>query len=68
VLNSEFAMRRTRTLTVRSPFPSMLSRQIVIKEKKLVISPVEVALDDIQERIVSMVDESRKLPPKAHQM
>jgi hypothetical protein len=56
--------KRTTTLTVRYPFPYILSRQIVIKREVRDLSPIEVALDDIQERIVSMVDELRKPPSK----
>lgn len=56
--------KRTTTLTVRYPFPYILSRQIVIKREVRDLSPIEVALDDIQERIVSMIDELRKPPSK----
>lgn len=56
--------KRTTTLTVRHPFPYILSRQVVIKREVRDLSPIEVALDDIQERIVSMVDELRKPPSK----
>lgn len=56
--------KRTTTLYVKYPFPYILTRQIVIKREVRDLSPIEVALDDIQERILSMTDELRKPPSK----
>jgi hypothetical protein len=57
--------KRTTTLTVKYPFPYILSRQIVATREVRDLSPIEVALDDIQERIVSMSDELKKPSSKA---
>jgi hypothetical protein len=57
--------KRTTTLTVKYPFPYILSRQIVATREVRDLSPIEVALDDIQERIISMNDELKKPSSKA---
>lgn len=56
--------KRTTILTVKHPFPYILTRQMVIKREVRDLSPIEVALDDIQERVISMIDELRKPPSK----
>lgn len=52
--------KRTTILYVKHPFPYILTRQVVTKREVRDLSPIEVALDDIQERILSMTDELRK--------
>jgi hypothetical protein len=45
---------RTTTLHVREPFPYALTRQLVVKRDVRIMSPIEVATQDIQDRVESM--------------
>lgn len=45
---------RTTTLYVREPFPYILTRQLVVRRDVKVLSPIEVATQDIQDRVDSM--------------
>ena len=49
--------KRTFTLTVAIPFPFCCNRQIVHSKFIKELTPIEVAIDDIEERIVSFRDE-----------
>lgn len=48
---------RTTVLTVKEPFPYILTRQLVISREVKLVSPIEVTMQDIQDRIESMEDE-----------
>lgn len=48
---------RTTFLTVREPFPFALTRQLVIHRDVKILNPIEVATQDIQDRVESMETE-----------
>jgi hypothetical protein len=56
--------KRTTVLTVRSPFPYLASRQLVISREVRDLSPIEVATDDIEDIIGKMAIELKKAPSK----
>ena len=43
--------KRTTYLTVKEPFPGIFIRQGVIDSKSVNLSPIEVAVEDIAERL-----------------
>jgi hypothetical protein len=49
--------KRNIIFTVPDPFPSVYTRQVVISTTTREVSPIEVAIDDIEERIVAMNSE-----------
>jgi len=57
--------KRTTVLHVPRPFPYVLTRQVVCKREVRDLTPIEVAIDDINERIQTMNDELKKKPSKA---
>ena len=54
--------KRTTVLTVPHPFPFLLTYQEVVKREVRDLTPIEVAIDDIMERIATMEEEIRKKP------
>lgn len=54
--------KKTTILTVPHAFPFMLLRQQVCKREIRKLNPIEVAIDDISERIASMTEELSKKP------
>lgn len=50
------------TLTVKESFPYILTRQLVAKREVTILSPIEVAIYDIEERIESMEKELEFTP------
>jgi hypothetical protein len=49
--------KRTTTLTVKEPFPGIFTRQQVMSSTSAELSPIEVALEDVAERIEAMQTE-----------
>ena len=54
--------KRTTVLTVPHPFPYLLTHQEVVKREVRDLTPIEVAIDDIMERVATMEEEIRKKP------
>lgn len=48
--------KRTTFLYVEEPFPGSITRQQVIRRQVRVLTPIEVAIDDIDERVHSMAE------------
>ncbi len=48
---------KTTILTVKEPFPYILTRQLVVSREVHILSPIEVAIQDIEDRIESMEQE-----------
>lgn len=51
---------RTTTLTVKEPFPFVLTRQLVQSRKTQEFTPIEVSINDIRERVDDMMQELDK--------
>ncbi len=49
--------KRTVIFTVPEPFPYICSRQVICEKRSIELSPIEVAVDDIQDRIESFKQE-----------
>jgi hypothetical protein len=56
--------KRTTILYVAHAFPYLTTHQEVLKREVRDLTPIEVAIDDINERIVTMDDELKKKPSK----
>lgn len=52
---------RSTILTVKDPFPYILTRQLVQSREVRIYSPIEVAIYDIEERIEAMESELEKV-------
>ena len=52
---------RSTILTVKYPFPYILTRQLVLTREVIIYSPIEVAIYDIKERIEAMEEELEKV-------
>jgi hypothetical protein len=48
---------KTTILTVKEPFPYILTRQLVASREVYILCPIEVAIQDIEDRIESMEQE-----------
>lgn len=55
---------KTTVLTVKEPFPFILTRQLVTGRDVVILSPIEVAIQDIEERVESMEVELESAVPK----
>ena len=53
--------KKTTTYVVREPFPCVFMRQPVVRKLELILSPTEVAIDDIQDRIHTMKEGKSEL-------
>ncbi len=56
---------RTTILTVREPFPYILTRQLVSRREIRDYCPIEVAINDIEERIEAMEGELERVSKNA---
>jgi hypothetical protein len=55
--NMDEQWKRTIIYTVPEPFPFVCRRQVIVQKHSLELSPIEVAIDDINDRIISFKQE-----------